>query len=367
LERNSFVPAVIFSLFALLTGWCANAQEEKILNVYNWADYIAPNTLADFEAEFGIKVNYDLYDSTEIVDAKLLAGKTGYDVIVHAARYSARLIPIGVYQPLDKSKLPLWENLDPWVLDSLEVYDPGNLYGFPYMWGTTGIAYNIDMVNERMPDAPVDSGDILFRPEIAAKFADCGISMLDEPTTIIPLAMQYLGYDLNSMDPAHINEVENLIKAVRPYIRYFSSSRLISDLPNEELCIAVSWSGDYAQAMQRAIEVGADVKLAYAMPKEGTVVWFDNMFIPSDAPHPDNAHLFINYLLRPNVIAEITDVVRYANGNRASMALMPPEIVDDPAVYPTAEQLEHADPGLIFGPKLERRRTRAWSRIKTGL
>jgi len=367
LGKNGSVPAVIFFLFALLTGWCASAEEEKILNVYNWADYIAPNTLADFEAEFGIKVNYDLYDSTEIVDAKLLAGKTGYDVIVHAARYSARLIPIGVYQPLDKSKLPLWENLDPWVLDSLEVYDPGNLYGFPYMWGTTGIAYNIDMVNERMPDAPVDSGDILFRPEIAAKFADCGISILDEPTTIIPLAMQYLGHDLNSMDPAHINEVENLIKAVRPYIRYFSSSRLISDLPNEELCIAVSWSGDYAQAMQRAIEVGADVKLAYAMPKEGTVVWFDNMFIPSDAPHPDNAHLFINYLLRPNVIAEITDVVRYANGNRASMALMPPEIVDDPAVYPTAEQLEHADPGLIFGPKLERRRTRAWSRIKTGL
>lgn len=357
----------LFLLCALLMALGAYAEEEKVLNVYNWADYIAPTTIADFEAEFSIKVNYDLYDSTEIVEAKLLAGKTGYDVVVHAVRYSARLIPIGVYQPLDRTKLNLWDNLDPWVLESMGTYDPGNLYGFPYMWGTTGFAYNIDMIKERMPDAPLDSGDMIFRPDIVARFADCGISILDEPTDVIPLAMLYLGHDPNSMDPVHIKEVEDLIKAVRPYIRYFSSARMISDMPNEELCIAMSWSGDYAQAMQRAIDVGADIKLAYSVPKEGTVVWFDGMFIPADAPHPENAHLFINYLLRPEVIADISNYVRYANANRAARPLMPAEVVEDPAVYPTSEQLEHMDAGFIFGPKLERRRTRAWSRIKTGL
>jgi putrescine transport system substrate-binding protein len=357
---------IVFA-FALFIGSGAHAEEEKILNVYNWSDYIAPETIDDFEAEFGIRVNYDLYDSTEIVEAKLLAGKTGYDVVVHAVRYSARLIPIGVYQPLDKSKLTLWDNLDPWVLETMAMYDPDNLYGFPYMWGTTGFAYNIDMINARMPDAPVGSWDMIFKPEIAARFADCGISILDEPTDVIPHAMLYLGHDPNSMDQAHINEVENMLKAVRPYIRYFSSSRMISDMPNEEVCIAMSWSGDYAQAMQRAIDVGADVKLAYSIPAEGTVVWFDGMFIPADAPHPDNAHLFINYLLRPEVIADISNYTRYANANLAALALMPAEVVDDPAVYPPAERLKSMQTGFIFGPKLERRRTRAWSRIKTGL
>jgi putrescine transport system substrate-binding protein len=334
---------------------------------YNWADYIGPNTIADFEAEFGIKVNYDLYDSTEIVEAKLLTGQTGYDVVVHAVRYSARLIPVGIYQPLDKSKLTLWDNLDPWVLETMAMYDPENLYGFPYMWGTTGFAYNIDMINARMLDAPIDSWDMIFKPEIVSRFADCGISILDEPTDVIPQAMLYLGHDPNSMDPAHISEVENLLKAVRPYIRYFSSTRMISDMPNEELCIAMSWSGDYAQAMQRAVEVGADIRLAYTIPKEGTVVWFDGMFIPVDAPHPDNAHLFINYLLRPDVIAEISYHTRYANANLPALALLPAEVTEDPAVYPTAEQLETMQTGFIFESKLERRRTRAWARIKTGL
>jgi putrescine transport system substrate-binding protein len=357
----------IFFFCALLAGWSIHAEEEKILNVYNWADYVAPNTIADFEAEYGIKVNYDLYDSTEIVEAKLLTGKTGYDVVTHAVRYSARLIPIGVYQPLDKSKLTNWKNLDPWVLGVMSTYDPDNRYGFPYMWGTTGFTYNIDMIEERMPDAPVDSWDMIFKPEIASRFADCGITILDEPTDVIPHVMLYLGHDPNSMDPAHILEVESLLKAVRPYIRYFSSSRGLIDLPNEEICINMNWSGDYAQAMQRAIEVGADIRLAYTIPKEGTVVWFDGMFIPADAPHPDNAHLFINYLLRPDVIADITNHVRYANANSASLPLMPAEVVEDPAVYPPAEQLKSMQTGFIFGPKLERRRTRAWSRIKTGL
>jgi putrescine transport system substrate-binding protein len=249
----------------------------------------------------------------------------------------------------------------------MAIYDPNNDYGFPYMWGTTGLAYNLDMIYERMPDAPIDSAEIIFNPEIASRFADCGISFLDEPTDVISLALIYLGHDPNSMEPEHIQAAEKLIKGVRPYIRYFSSSRMISDLPNEELCIAMSWSGDYAQARERSLEVGIDINLAYRTPKEGSMAWFDGMFIPADAPHPDNAHLFLNYLMRPEVIAEITNYVRYANANRAAFELLLPEVSGDPAVYPTAEQLETMSIGFTFGPKIERRRTRAWSRIKTGL
>ena len=360
------VRLIILTATLLLAG-VVNAEEEKILNVFNWADYIGETTLEDFEAEFGIKVNYDVYTSTEVVEAKLLAGRTGYDVVVHAVRYSARLLPIGVYQPLDRSKLTLWGNLDPWVMEVMARYDPGNKYGINYMWGTTGFAYNERMVKERMPDAPVDSGDMLFNPEVVSRLADCGVTYLDEPTDVIPLALLYLGHDPNSMEPEHLATVEALLKSIRPYLRYFSSAKLINDLPNEEVCVAMAWSGDAVQAMRRVREVGADIQLVYSVPKQGTVVWFDGLFIPSDAPHPDNAHLFLNYLLRPEVIAPITDLTGYANGNLASIPFIDPEISQDPASYPPKSQLRNLNAGEIFGPKLERRRTRAWSRIKTGL
>jgi putrescine transport system substrate-binding protein len=351
----------------ILAAAATAAAEEPLLNVFNWADYVAPDTISDFEAEFGIEVNYDIYDSTEIVEAKLLAGKTGYDVIFHATRYSERLIPIGIYQRLDRTKLPNWKHLDPWVLKIMSRYDPGNLYGVPYTWGTTGFAWNTRLIYERMPDAPVGSGDMIFDPAIASRFADCGITFLDEPTDVIPLAMLYLGHDPNSMDPTHLQEVEALLKSVRPYIRYFSSAKMLIDLPNEEVCIAMSWSGDYAQAMQRARDVGADVRLEYTIPAEGTVAWFDGVFIPSDAPHPDNAHLFMNYLLRPEVIAAISLETQYANANLASLPLLPPELLNDPAVYPSADEREQLKVGYIFSPKAERNRTRIWARMKTGL
>ncbi len=343
------------------------AAEEKVLNIYNWADYIAPDTIANFEQEFGIRVNYDLYDSTEVVEAKLLAGNTGYDLVIHAVRYSARLIPIGVYQPLERSKLPLWTNLDPWVLKVMAGYDPGNRYGMPYMWGTTGYAINVDMVRQRMPDAPLGSGAMLFDPDVVSRFADCGVTFLDEPTDVIPLVLQYLGHDPNSLKPEDIAEAEAQLKRVRPYIRYFSSSRMINDLPNRELCVAMSWSGDYAQAMNRAQEVGVDVNLAYYTPREGTVYWFDGVFIPAGAPHPQNAHLFLNYLLRPEVMGAISNETRYANANLASFPFMLPEVANDPAAYPSQQERDRAVLGYIFGPKEERRRTRAWSRVKTGL
>jgi putrescine transport system substrate-binding protein len=341
--------------------------EERVLNIYNWADYIGPDTVANFEKEYGIRVNYDVYDSTEVVEAKLLAGSTGYDVVMHSTRYSARLIPIGVYQSLDRDKLPLWENLDPWVLKVMDRYDPGNRYAMPYMWGSTGYAINVDMVKERMPDAPLGSAAMLFDPEIVARFADCGVSLLDEPTDVIPVVLQYLGRDPNSFKPEDIAAAEAQLKKVRPYVRYFSSARMLNDLPNREVCIAMSWSGDYAQAMARAKEVGADVDLAYYVPREGALYWFDGVFIPADAPHPDNAHLFLNYLLRPEVIGAISNETHYANANMLSFPFMLTEVANDPATYPPQEEKDRAVTGHLKGPKDERRRTRAWSRVKTGL
>lgn len=367
---NSMIRQLMPIVFAACClSFCLNshAAEDKELNVYNWADYIAPDTIANFEKEFGIKVNYDLYDSTEVVEAKLLAGRTGYDVVVHAARYSARLIPVGIYQPLQKDQLPLWGNLDPWVMEVMQGYDPGNTYGMPYMWGSTGYAINVDMVKDRMPDAPLGSARMLFDPAVVSKFADCGVSILDEPTDVIPMVLQYLGHDANSLEPEHLAEVEDVLKQVRPYIRYFSSTKMINDLPNQEICVAMSWSGDYAQAMNRALEVGTRVDLAYFTPTEGWVYWFDGVFIPSDAPHPGNAHLFLNYLLRPEVIADISNLTHYANANSASVPFMDPSVANDAATYPSAQERQHAAIGYIFGPKEERRRTRSWSRIKTGL
>ncbi len=356
-----------FALFASYAAWAAAAAEEKVLNVFTWPDYIAPDTIANFEAEYGIKVNYDVYDSTEMAEARLLAGRTGYDVVAHAERYSARLIPIGVYQPLDLRKIPNWRNLDPWVLEMLDTADPGNRFGVPYLWGTTGFTYNVKMIRERMPNAPVGSGDMIFRPEIARRFADCGITFLDEPTDVIPMAMLYLGHDPNSLDPGDLADVERLLKGVRPYIRYFSSAKMLIDLPNEEVCIAMSWSGDYAQAMVRAQEVGKPVQLAYTVQREGTLAWFDLWFIPADAPHPNNAHVFLNYLLRPEVAAAISIETRYATPNPKAMALLPPKVRNDPAVYPPESVKKDLRKGVIHDPLDERRRSRLWSRVKTGL
>ncbi|MGH8251121.1 MAG: polyamine ABC transporter substrate-binding protein [Steroidobacteraceae bacterium] len=352
--------------YAALAGSAAGA-EAKVLNVFTWPDYIAPDTIRNFEAEYGIKVNYDTYDSTEMAEARLLAGRTGYDVVAHAERYSARLIPIGVYQPLDRSRLSNWKNLDPWVLDKVDYADPGNRYGVPYLWGTTGFTYNVRMIRERMPDAPVASADMIFKPEVARRFADCGISFLDEPTDVIPLALIYLGRNPNSLDPADLQAVEKLLKGVRPYVRYFSSAKMLVDLPNEEVCIAMSWSGDYAQAMHRSKQAGRPVDLAYTTPSEGALGWFDLWFIPADAPHPGNAHLFLNYLLRPEVAAAISDETRYATPNVPALPLVDPEVRADPAVYPPPAVKQNLHRGVIMNPITERKRTRLWSRVKTGL
>ncbi len=341
--------------------------EEPVLNVYNWSDYITREALADFEREYGIRINYDTYDASEIVDAKLLAGGTGYDVIVHSTQLISRLVPLGLFLPLDRGKLPNWKNLDPEILQAMLPYDPGNAHAVPYMWGSTGIAYNVDMVAERMPDAPLDSAAFFFDPEILSKFADCGVSFLDSPTDVVPLALSYLGYDGNSQDPDELDEAERLLSGVRPYIKYFSSSRLLIDLPSKEVCVAMSWSGDYAQALDRAEEAGIDIRLAYFVPKEGSPLWIDSLVIPADAPHPGNAHLFLDYLMRPEVIAGISNYVYYANANLASRPYLRPDVRDNPAVYPPPEIRAILFPPAILPPKNERKRTRLWARVKTGL
>ena len=355
-------------LLALLILPCIpSAEEEKIVNMYNWADYIGPTTIADFEREYGIKVNYDIYHTTEIVDAKLMAGKTGYDVIVHAASYSARLIEVGVYRPLDRSRLENWKHLDPDIMQIMADFDPGNRHAVPYMWGTTGISYNVDMVRERLPDAPMDTADFFFRPEIISHFADCGVTILDGPIDALPMFMSYLGHPGNSVDPRHLREAEQVMKSIRPYIRYFSSAKMLIDMPNREVCVAMTWSGDYIVARTRAAEAGIDINLAYAMPEKGIPAWIDSMFIPSDAPHPDNAYLLINYLLRPEVIAPVSDFTGYANANRAATALVDPDITGDPAIYPDADVLRRLELSLVYSPKTERNRSRTWTRIKSGL
>lgn len=356
----------MIGILALLLAAPVHA-EERVLNIYNWADYIGPDTLADFEREFGIKVNYDIYDTSEVVDTRLMAGRSGYDVVFHSATFTVRLIEAGLFLPLDRARLPNWKNLDPRLLQLFESFDPGMRYSAPYMWGTMGFSYNVDMVRARAPDAPVDSAAFVFDPKNAARFADCGLTLLDSPTDVIPTAMLYLGHEANSTDPAQLKEVEALLKGIRPYIKYFDSTKMLIDMPNREVCVAMSWSGDYSVAWRRAREAGIDLNLAYTVPKEGVPLWLDAAYIPADAPHPDNAHKFIDFLLRPEVIAPISNFTGYANANLAATPLVDAEFRNNPAIYPDEETFARLHPSAVKAPKIERLRSRTFTRIKTGL
>ena len=337
------------------------------LNIYNWADYIHPDAITRFEEEFGIDITYDIYDSSEIVDTKLMTGRSGYDVVVHAASFTARLATVGIFHPVDFNKLPNWHHLDPNLIRRADEKYSNGLQGVPFFWGTTGITYNVDLIKERMPNAPLDSSALIFDPEIISKFTDCGISFLDDPTSVIPMAMMYLGYPANSVDLQQLKEVETLVKAVRPFITYFSSTKMLLDLPSEEVCIAMSWSGDYSVASNRAKEAGIDINLDYIIPKEGGGMWFDNMYIPEDAPHRENAYLFLNYMLRPEVIAASTDYIGYANANKSATPLVNLSLTANVAIYPDAETLQRLQTTEVLAPKEERKRSRTWTKIKTGL
>ena len=366
--RRCIRPAVLLLAGLGLPGASAViAAEKPILNIYNWSDYIDEELIEEFEREYAIRVNYDIYDSSEIVDTKLLTGHSGYDVVVHSASFSARLIPIGVYQDVDYSRLENWHNIDPDIVAKIRRYFGDDIAGVPYMWGTTGFAYNREMILKRMPDAPLDSAAMLFDPAVVSHFADCGVSVLDDPTSVIPIAMMYLGYPANSVEPEHLAKVEELLKAVRPYVKYFSSTKMLLDLPSREVCLAMAWSGDYAVAVNRAAEAGIKIDLGYTIPKEGAIDWYDIMYIPADAPHPENAYLFIDFMLRPEIVARASNYIGYANANRSATPLVDPSLTGDPAIYPDAKTMERLQPTVVLPPKQERRRSRTWTKIKTGL
>ncbi|MCH2157999.1 MAG: extracellular solute-binding protein [Oleiphilaceae bacterium] len=342
--------------------------EEKVLNVYNWSDYIAEDTLANFEAETGIKVVYDVFDSNDVLEAKLLSGKTGYDVVVPSATFLARQIQAGVFQPLDRSKLPQYENLDAPMMEKLTSHDPDNAYSIPYLWGTTGIGINVGQVTERLgEDMPADSWDLVFNPEIAAKLADCGITMLDAWDEVVPTVLNYLGEDPKSTDTALLNgKVKDTLSAVRPHIRYFHSSQYINDLANGDVCVTVGWSGDILQAMDRADEAENGVEVSYVIPKEGAGLWFDMLAIPKDASHPENAHKFLDFLMRKDVMAGISNYVWYPNAIPGSKEMIDEEITSDPSIYPTPEVEKNLFTFPVYAPKFDRAGSRMWTALKSG-
>jgi len=343
-----------------------STDPEKVVNVYNWSDYIDPSVVADFEREYGIKVNYDVFDSNEVLETKLLAGNTGYDVVVPSASFLERQVKAGVFRKLDKSKLPNLQYVDPEIAQRVALHDPGNEYAVNYLWGTSGIGYNVAKITERMPDAPVDSWRMLYDPAVVSKFADCGVSVLDAPSEVLGTVLIYLGKDANSEDPNDLQEAERTLMAVRPYIRYVHSSRYINDLANGEICLALGWVGDVLQARDRAAEAGKGIEIRYNIPREGAIMFFDMLAIPRDAPHPNNAHLFINYLLRPEVAAKNSSFVNYANSNAASYALVKESVINDPSIYPPPEIKAKLVPDLAESPEFNRLLTRSWTRFRTG-
>jgi len=340
---------------------------EKVLHIYNWSDYIAKDTIKKFEAKTGIKATYDVYDSNEVLEAKMLAGNSGYDVVVPTSDFLQRQIAAGVYTKLDKSKLPNLKNMDPGLMKALANYDPGNEHAVIYMWGTTGIGYNKKAVAKRLGDkAPTDSWALVFDPANAAKLKDCGITMLDAPTEIIPAAMNYLGLDPRSTKKEDFEKAAALLAKIRPFVRYFHSSQYISDLANGDICVSVGWSGDVFQARDRADEAKNGVEIGYTIPKEGALQWFDTLAIPADAKNKDEAYAFINFIMEPQITADITNYVWYANGNKASMPLVEQEIKDDPSIFPTKEVEAKLWGSKVYKKRTDRIITRLWTKIKTG-
>lgn len=354
-------------LAALLASLSLGATaQEKVVNVYNWSDYVDPQVLKDFEAETGIKVRYDVYDSNDTLEAKLLAGKSGYDIVVPTQYYMARQVQAKLLRPLDKSKIPNLAKLDPAQMERLAKYDTGNQHAAIYLWGTSGIGLNPDKIKQRMPNPPSYSLRMLFDPEVVSKFADCGVVMLDAPDEILPAALKYLGLDPNAKDAASIAKAEAVLMKVRPYIRKFHSSQYINDLANGDACLAYGFSGDILQARTRAEEAKKGVRVQYLLPKEGAQQWFDVMVIPADAPNPDNAHAFINYVLQPKVIAKITNAVQYPNAVPESLSLVSKEAMADKDVFPPAEALKNLYTVVPSTQAEQRTISRTWTRIKGG-
>ncbi|HEY0682953.1 MAG TPA: polyamine ABC transporter substrate-binding protein [Steroidobacter sp.] len=344
----------------------AAAAEEKVLHVYNWSDYIAEDTIKNFEDKTGIKVTYDVFDSNDMLETRLLAGNSGFDVVVPSASFLERQIKAGVFQKLDKSQIPNLSNMDPDIQQRVALHDPNNDHAVTYLWGTTGIGYNVDKVKKILGDKPLDSWNQIFDPKEIAKFKDCGVSVLDAPDEILKVVLQWMGRDPNSQKDEDLTAAAEKLQLIRPYIRKIHSSQYIDDLANGELCVSIGWSGDILQARDRAEEAGQGVKVAYSIPKEGTIVWFDMLAIPADAKHPKNAHAFINYLMDPQVAANNTNFVNYANANAASFSLVSDEVKTDPGVYPTPEVKAKLFPSLAYNEQATATMARLWQKFTTG-
>lgn len=352
------------SLMGVMAG--AAQADDKVLHVYNWSDYIAPDTIANFEKESGIKVVYDVFDSNETLEAKLLAGKSGYDVVVPSNNFLAKQIKAGVYRELDKSKLSNYGNLNKSLLKAVSVSDPDNKHAFPYMWGSIGIGYNAEKVKAALGIDKIDSWDVVLKPENIAKLKSCGVSFLDSPTEMLPVALHYLGLPTDSQKKEDLKKAEELFLKIRPSITYFHSSKYISDLANGNICVAVGYSGDVQQAKTRAAEAGDKVKVSYAIPKEGAGSFYDMVAIPKDAENVEGAYKFMNYLLQPKVMAEITNAVRFPNGNAEATQYVNKEITSDPGIYPTADVQAKLYAIADLPAATQRELTRSWTKIKSG-
>ena len=346
----------------------AEGGEAKVLNVYNYSDYIADDTVPNFEQATGIKVTYDVFDSDEMVETKLLTGDSGYDIVVPTLNFFGRQIQAGVFLPLDKSRIPNLANLDAGVMARIAGQDPENKYGVPYMMGTTGIGFNVAKLKERFGGSTdiANSWDLVFKPENIGKMKDCGVTLLDTPSDMIPIALHYLGEDPHSTDPATIGKAADLLKSIRPYVQNFHSSQYVGSLANGSTCLVVGWSGDIIQARDRAEEAGNGVEVAYSIPKEGAPQWFDMLAIPKDAKHPENAYAFINYLLEPQVAANNTYVTHYANPVTRATPLVDEAIREDRTIYPSEEVAAKMFTYAINPPDVDKLYTRLWTEIKTG-
>lgn len=361
---------VIFVVTLGLSSCGTNEEETNIkqeVKVYNWSDYIADSTIREFEKETGIDVTYDVYDSNEVLEGKLLSGNTGYDIVGPSSEFMGRQIIAGVYQKLNKDALYNYDNLDPAMMSLLENLDPDNAHSIPYLWGTTGIGYNKQKAIEVMGvDFAMNTLDVVFIPEIIAKFQHCGVAFLDAPSEMFKAALHYLGLNPNSQNPKDYQEQSTeLFNNVRPYIQYFHSSKYINDLANGDICLAFAWSGDVLQAADRASESGNGVQIEYRIPKEGTLMWFDMLAIPADAPNPGNAHKFLNYILKPEVIAEISNKVNFANANIPSKSLIKADSLNNPDIYPEEELMRKLFLAKILPPDIDRVMTRQWVDIKS--
>jgi len=365
-QRKKWLSGLVAGV--LMATSAGSLAEDKTLHVYNWSDYIAPNTVADFEKQTGIKVVYDVFDSNEVLEGKLMAGSTGYDVVVPSSSFLARQLQSGVFQPLDRSKLPNYKNLDPDLMKKLEQHDPGNEYSVPYVWATTGIGYNVDKVKAALgEDAPVDSWDLVLKPENLEKLKSCGVSFLDAPEEIFATVLNYLGKDPNSSDAKdYSGAATDLLLQLRPNIRYFHSSQYINDLANGNTCVVIGWAGDILQAKKRAEDAKNGVNIAYSIPKEGALAFFDMLAIPKDAKNTEAAYQFINYLLEPQVMAQISNTIFFASGVKASVPFVDEAIRNNPGIYPTPETMAKLFTLQVQDPKLDRVRTRAWTKVKSG-